>query len=169
MECSLADRLFIAVIGTRDAGKSTTWNTLFGHEVRTGKEPRKLRLNDDGLSTEVFLISGSNEERGRYAAEVLSDVDCRIVLCSVQYTDDAFESTWNHIFQEGFAIYGQWLNPGHDGIGYFDRLGVSNILLQHDAVISIRDGRAGHERLQYRVEEIRQYVHGWAAARGLIF
>jgi hypothetical protein len=164
----LSDRSFVAVIGTRDAGKSTTWNTLFGHEVRTGKEPRRLWLNDDGLSTDVFLISGSNEERGRYAAEVLNDVDCRSVLCSVQYTEEAFGSARNHIFAEGFAVYAQWLNPGHGGIGYIDGLGLASILLEHDAVISIRDGRAGTDRLQYRVEEIRQYVYGWAAARGLV-
>jgi hypothetical protein len=137
--------------------------------VRTGKEPRKLSLHDDGLSAEVFLISGSNEERGRYAAEVLDNIDCRIVLCSVQYTYEAFESTWHHIFNEDFAIYAQWLNPGHDGVEHFDRLGLVNILLERAAVISIRDGRAGADRLQYRVEEIRQYVHGWAAARGLVF
>jgi hypothetical protein len=47
-------------------------------------------------------------------------------------------------------------------------LGLTNILLQHDAVVSIRDGRNGDDKLTYRVEEIRQYIHGWAAARGLV-
>ena len=100
----MADRLFVAVIGSRNSGKSTTWNTLFGHEVRTGKESRRLWLDDDGHTAEVFLISGSNEERKKYAAKVLADVDCR----------------------------------------------------------------AGTERLRYRVEEIRQFIHGWALARGLV-
>lgn len=124
----MADRLFVAVIGSRNSGKSTTWNSLFGHEVRTGKEPRRLWLDDDGHTAEVFLISGSNEERKKYATEVLADVDCRIILCSVQYVEEAFESTWNHIFAEGFAIYAQWLNPGHDGEEHWDRLGLVNIL-----------------------------------------
>ena len=164
----MADRLFVAVIGSRNAGKSTTWNHLFGREVRTGKEPRSLWLDKQGHSTEVFLISGSNEERKKYAAEVLEDIDCRIVLCSVQYVEDAFDTTWNHIFAETFAIYAQWLNPGHDDREQWDRLGLTNILLQHDALISIRDGRAGIDRLDFRVEEIRQFINGWASARGLV-
>jgi hypothetical protein len=164
----MADRLFVAVIGGRNAGKSTTWNHLFGHEVRTGKEPRRLWLDEEGHSTEVFLISGSNEERKKYAAEVLEDVDCRIVLCSVQYVEEAFDSTWNHIIAEKFAIYAQWLNPGHDDKEQWDRLGLTNILLQHNALISIRDGRAGTDRLNFRVEEIRQFIDGWASARGLV-
>ena len=163
----MIDRLFVAVIGNRNSGKSTTWNTLFGREVRTGKEPRILELGGDGRTTEVFLVSGSNEEKHRYAADVLENVECRIVLCSVQYVEEAFESTWNHIFSEGFAIYAQWLNPGHDNAENWDRLGLTNILLQHDAVLSIRDGRSGADRLTHRVEEIRQYVNGWASARGL--
>ena len=34
--------------------------------------------------TDVFVVSGSNEEKKRYAQKVLENVDCRIVLCSVQ-------------------------------------------------------------------------------------
>jgi hypothetical protein len=164
----MADRLFVAVIGGRRAGKSTTWNALFGHTVRTSGEPRRLDLNA-GLSAEVFLISGSNEERHQYAADVLANVECRIILCSVQYIEGAFENTWSHVFDEGFQIYAQWLNPGHDGAEQWDGLGLVNILLQHDALVSIRDGREGAFRLSYRVEEIRQYIHGWASARGLTF
>jgi hypothetical protein len=163
----MEDRLFVAVIGDGKSGKSKTWNTLFGKTVKTGKDSRPLELGE-GLSTEVFLISGSNEERHQYAADVLKDVNCRIVLCSVQYIEGAFESTWNHIFQEGFAIYAQWLNPGHNDQECWDRLGLVNILLHHDAVVSIRDGRDGKARLTHRVEEIRQYIHGWASARGLV-
>jgi hypothetical protein len=163
----MAERLFVAVVGSRNAGKSTTWHTLFGHRVKTGKEPRKLDLGK-GQTTDVFLISGSNEERGLYADDVLKDVDCRIVLCSVQYIKAAFESTWNHVFDAGFSIYAQWLNPGHDETDWFDGLGLTNILLSYGGIISIRDGREGQGRLHYRVEEIRQYIHGWAAARNLV-
>ena len=164
----MGDRLFVAVIGSRNSGKSTTWNRLFGHEVRTGKEPRKLWLDDEGHATEVFLISGSNEERKKYAEAVLEDVDCRIILCSVQYVEEAFESTWDYIFSEGFMIYAQWLNPGHSGEEQWDGLGLVNRLLQHDAVVSLRDGRAGTDKLRYRVEELRDFIHGWASARGLV-
>ena len=49
---------------------------------------------------DVFVISGSNEEKDRYAQRVLDNVDCRIVLCSVQYVEEAFERTWDYVFSE---------------------------------------------------------------------
>jgi hypothetical protein len=185
------DRLFVAVIGERNAGKSTTWNELFGRTVNTGKNARSLnayaantvdvrlisgsneekrRNLADVLANEldVFVISGSNEEKKRYAQEVLENVDCRIVLCSVQYVEEAFERTWDYIFSEGFSIYAQWLNPGHHGSETWDRLGLVNRLLANNAVVSIRDGRDDDQKLPARVEEIRQYIHGWAAPRGLL-
>ena len=162
----MSDRLFVAVIGSRNSGKSTTWNTLFDRNVRTGSKPHRLNLGG-GRSTEVFLVSGSFEERDLYAGEVLDDTDCRIVLCSVQYTEEA-NSTWEYVFSKKFQIYAQWLNPGHDGNEHWDRLGLVNILMQHDALFSIRNGRAGAQNLRYRVEEIRQFIDGWATARGLV-
>jgi hypothetical protein len=33
---------------------------------------------------------------------------------------------------------------------------------------SIRDGRAGENRLNFRVEEIRQFIDGWASSRGFV-
>lgn len=163
----MQDRLFVAVIGERNAGKSTTWNTLFEHKVKTGKRPRVLGLGE-GLWTEVFLISGSNEEKRRYAADLLRDVNCRIVLCSVQYVEQAFERTWNHVFDEGFQIYAQWLNPGYRGEQGFDRLGLVDRLLAHNSVLSVRDGRAKGKGLDERVAEFRQFIHGWAHPRGLV-
>ncbi|ACO33007.1 MULTISPECIES: GTPase [Acidobacterium] len=186
------DRLFVAVIGERNAGKSTTWNTLFGRTVNTGKKPRMLDISSAGAveirlisgsneerdrnladvlaprSLEVFVISGSNEEKKRYAQKVLENVECRIVLCSVQYVEEAFERTWDYIFSEGFSIYAQWLNPGHNGRETWDQLGLVDRLLANGAVVSIRDGRKSDAILHSRVEEIRQYVHGWASPRGLI-
>jgi hypothetical protein len=185
------DRFFVAVIGERNAGKSTTWNTLFGRTVNTGKKARSLEVlaanavdvrlvsgsNEekhrnlaDVLANEldVFVISGSNEEKKRYAQKVLEDVDCRIVLCSVQYVEESFERTWDYVFSEGFSIYAQWLNPGHHGNETLDRLGLVNRLLANNAVVSVRDGREDDVRLCGRVEEIRQYIHGWAAPRGLL-
>jgi ribosome biogenesis GTPase A len=40
----MTDRLFVGVLGNRNSGKSTTWNTLFGATVRTGQYPRILTL-----------------------------------------------------------------------------------------------------------------------------
>jgi hypothetical protein len=189
---NMTDRLFVAVIGERNAGKSTTWNTLFGGTVKTGKRARSLSVfaadsvdvrlirgsNEEKhrnlaevlslAELDVFVISGSNEEKKRYAQNVLENVDCRIVLCSVQYVEEAFERTWDYAFSEGFSIYAQWLNPGHHGRETWDRLGLVNRLLAHNAVVSLRDGREDDTKLHARVEEIRQYIHGWAAARGLV-
>lgn len=186
------DRLFVAVIGERNAGKSTTWNTLFGRTVNTGKRARSLNIfaanavdvrlisgsNEEkhrnltevlnSAELDVFVISGSNEEKKRYAQKVLENVDCRIVLCSVQYVEGAFERTWDYVFSEGFSVYAQWLNPGHQGKETWDKLGLINRLLANNAVVSIRDGREDDARLRARVEEIRQYIHGWAAPRGLL-
>lgn len=188
----MKDRLFVGVIGERNAGKSTTWNTLFGRTVNTGKKARSLNVfaadsvdvrlisgsNEEkhrdlskvlgSAELDVFVISGSNEEKKRYAQEVLENVDCRIVLCSVQYVEEAFERTWDYVFSEGFSIYAQWLNPGHHGGETWDRLGLINRLLDNNAVVSKRDGREDDTRLRARVEEIRQHVHGWAAPRGLL-
>lgn len=188
----MADRLFVAVIGERNAGKSTTWNTLFGRTVNTGKKARSLNVfavdsvdvrlingsNEEkrrnlsevlaDTELDVFIISGSNEEKKRYAQKVLENIECRIVLCSVQYGEEAFERTWGYVFSEGFSIYAQWLNPGHHGGEAWDRLGLVNRLLAKNAVVSIRDGREEGARLHARVEEIRQYIHGWAAPRGLL-
>jgi hypothetical protein len=62
----MAKRLFVAVLGLPRSGKSTTWNQLFGRRVSTGALSRKLRLSASEC-VEVFLISGSNEERDTYA------------------------------------------------------------------------------------------------------
>jgi len=183
------DRLFVAVVGARNSGKSTTWNTLFAKQVNTGKKPRRLDLlppdhtpvllvdetsrdeQSGNLSSvtrpylDVFLISGSNEEKKRYAQEVLENVNCRIILCSVQYIGEAFERTWSFVFEQHFHIYVQWLNPGYGADESYDHLGLANRLLGNRAVVSIRDGR---KNLSERTEEIRQFIHGWAAARGLV-
>src|SRR5690349_17064477 len=97
------ERLFVSVLGNRNSGKSTTWNHLFGRTVRTGQSPRDLKLTA-GICCEVFLISGSPEERGLYAGDVLADQDCRIVLCSVQYLQEA-RATFEFAEKAGFDRY----------------------------------------------------------------
>ena len=99
------DRLFIGVLGHRKAGKSTTWNTLFRRTVKTGKAPRPLRLNG-GACVDVFLVSGSHEERNLYAGDVLANQDCRIILCSMQYIE-AVRQTLEYVVDEGFDFHVQ--------------------------------------------------------------
>jgi len=162
---AMSDRLFVAVMGNRNSGKSTTWNTLFGATVRTGKYPRSLALYG-GECCEVFLVSGSPEERGEYAGDILEDTACQIVLCSVQYTDSV-QATFSYVTEAGFDLYVQWLNPGFSDSGEsFDRLGLVPQLLAKRATLSIRNGKAN---LHSRTEELRQFVFGWAKARNLTF
>lgn len=161
----MVDRLFISVVGNRDSGKSTTWNTLFGGTVRTGKYARNLELYD-GECCEVFLVSGSPEERGEYAGDILANTDCKIVLCSAQYTDSV-RKTFDFATESGFDLFVQWLNPGFSDAGEnFDQLGLMSQLLAQGATCSIRDGKRGPTA---RTEELRQAIFGWAKARNLTF
>jgi len=161
----MTERLFVGVLGHQNSGKSTTWNTLFGATVRTGQYARTLTLYG-GECVEVFLISGSPEERQLYAGDILKNQDCRIVLCSVQYTE-AVRKTLDYVVEEGFDLFVQWLNPGRSDSGEnYDRLGLMPWLLGHNATVSMRDGKIPPFR---RTEEIRQFIHGWAKARWLTF
>lgn len=160
------DRLFVSVLGNRNSGKSTTWNTLFGGNVRTGQQTRQLPLYG-GECVDVFLISGSFEERKKYAGDLLDNQDCRIILCSTQYKE-AHETSLAYAVEKGFQIYAQWLNPGYNDPATmaFDSNGLSQWLLAREATVAIRDGQVPQTD---RVEEIRQFVFGWAKARNLTY
>lgn len=162
----MADRLFVAVLGHRRSGKSTTWNALFGHKVNTGTHSRMLQLRQ-GECVEVFLISGSNEERAQYAGDILKDQRARIVLCSVQYVEAA-ANTIDYITDQNFWVYAQWLNPGYKDVDqqYSDYLGIANRLTYNNGgLVAVRDGK---RRLNQRVREIKEFIYGWAQYRRLI-
>ena len=157
------DRLFVAVLGNRKAGKSTTWYELFGKRVRTGRRVHKLELRP-GEFVDVFLISGSPEERKKYAGTILKGQRCRIVLCAIQYAPEV-EKTLHYVFDQDFWIFVQWLNPGYNDAGEtWARLGLVNQILAHYGVVSIRSGK----HVKGRAQEIREFIYGWAAFRGLI-
>jgi len=61
--------LAVTTLGHRNAGKSSTWNTLFRSTVRTGKYERRLYLNKAQF-VPVFLVSGSPEERDEYVGDL---------------------------------------------------------------------------------------------------
>ncbi len=160
----MVDRLFVGVLGHRRSGKSHTWNTLFGTTVKTGGSSRLLELRSNEC-VEVFLVSGSPEERNLYAGDILKNKKARIVLCSMQYVEHVAD-TINYAIGEGFWIYIQWLNPGHDDpTAYPDYLGVGNRLLFSGATITVR---SGHDNARSRVNELRELIYGWAAFRRLI-
>ena len=76
--------LVVSVLGNQNAGKTHTWKTLFGRDVRTGIYPRELEVAP-GLCVTVFLVSGSAEERRTNIETILRAQTPDIVLCSVQY------------------------------------------------------------------------------------
>jgi hypothetical protein len=160
----MRDRLFVAVLGHRQSGKSHTWNTLFGQTVRTGQNSRMLELRPHEC-VEVFLISGSNEERETYAGDILKNNTARIVLCSMQYVEHVTD-TINYVSSEGFWTHVQWLNPGYsDDAAYPDYLGLGNRLLFEGASIAVRSGKGAAAD---RVQELREAIYGWASFRHLI-
>jgi hypothetical protein len=159
----MTDRLFVGVLGHRNAGKSRTWNELFGKTVKTGGTSRMLELRT-GECVEVFLISGSNEERNSYAGDVLKNQRARIVLCSMQYVEHVSD-TLTYIFDEDFWVYVQWLNPGYrDKSEYPDYLGIGNRLLFNGATVAVRSGK----KVTSRVKELREVIYGWASFRDLV-
>jgi len=160
----VSDRLLVAIIGSSDSGKSTTWNRLFDAKVNTGEYPRRLYFNG-AQWVDLFLISGSPEEREIEFGDFLPDKVPHIVLCSAQYRDDVIE-TFDYFFSKGYEVFVQWLNPGHaDSSTCEDRLNLRNYLLDKGATIQVRDGRADPVS---RVKEIRQFILGWAKYRDLI-
>lgn len=160
----MSDRLLVAVLGTRNSGKSTTWNHLFDGTVRTGKYQRWLYLNA-AQSVEVFVVSGSPEEREKEVGSVLPEPLPRIVLCSVQYREDATE-TFRYFFRHGYDGFVQWLNPGYsDGERYEDTFGLRDFLLSHSATLQERNGQSDPT---HRVKDVRQFILGWGTYRDLV-
>ena len=160
----MKSRLLIGLLGNRDSGKSHTWNELFGRTVRRGVYPRQLALFP-GECVEVFLVSGSFEERREYAGDILSSQDCPIILCSLQYTEEVHR-TLNYFADQDFHLYIQWLNPGyHDAEQMGDRLDIVKRILQQASTFALRDGQADASD---RVREIREFIYGWAKSRDLI-
>jgi hypothetical protein len=160
----MPDRLLIAILGNRNSGKSTTWNRLFGGTVKTGKYERPLYLNRS-QSVEVFLVSGSPEEREIEVGEILREPLPQIVICSTQYREDVTE-TFDYFFVKGYEVFVQWLNPGYsDSESYEDDLTLRELLLKKGATLQVRDGHADPAP---RIKEIRQFILGWATHRDLV-
>lgn len=158
-------RTLVGVLGNRNSGKSYTWNRLFGRAVRRGTKPHWLELRPSEW-VKVFLVSGSFEERKEYAGDVLKNQECRIVLCSMQYVEGVQE-TLGYLIEKGFFLYVQWLNPGYRDyyVASFDPLGLVNRILANSSVLSIRTGKGDASR---RVQDLREFIYGWARYRDLI-
>ncbi len=157
--------LLISVLGNSSSGKSHTWNTLFKANVQTGKYNRQLYLNDQEY-VDIFLVSGSPEEREKYVGDIITEPDPNIVLCSVQYGENTKE-TYEYFIENEYFLFVHWLNPGYSDQNnpYFDNCGLIDWLLSKQSIVGIRSGQIDPSD---RVREIKEYIYGWAQSRNLI-
>lgn len=160
----MKDRLLVVVMGNRNSGKSTTWTTLFERSVKTGKESRFLYLNKAQWVEDVFLVNGSPQERHIPVEEMMPKELPTIVLCSIQYNENA-KDTFTFFLKNGYDVVVQWLNPGFSESEYTDDLALIEWLLKKGAIVFRRSGR---ESADSRVAELRQQILGWAKFRDLV-
>lgn len=156
--------LAVTTLGHRNAGKSSTWNTLFRSTVRTGKYERRLYLNKAQF-VPVFLVSGSPEERDEYVGDLLTVEKPSIILCSTQYIESV-RQTYDFFFSSGYDVHVQWLNPGYsDQNIYEDHLALLPYLLRKGATVQMRSGQ---EDPRSRCQDIVRTILGWATYNGLL-
>lgn len=156
-------KLAVIVLGNRDSGKSYTWNSLFNRKVRSGY--KWLNIFDEHC-IELFLISGSPQERGKTIEEILKGDKPDILLSSIQYCFESFNS-FDYLINSDYKIYCYWLNPGYEDKCdlKFDNHGVINFLLSKNATITITDANS---LVQPRIEEIKRVILSWALSKGMI-
>lgn len=160
----MKDKVAVSVLGNRNSGKSHTWNMLFGQTVKTGSNIRRLYFNDSEY-IEVFLVSGSAEERHLYVGDIIGQQQPRIILCSMQYLSDVTQ-TIDYFLQHGYSLYTHWLNPGYsDPARQQDTLELIALLLDRGAVVAIRDAT---NNASMRVQEMKDFLYGWAKSRNLL-
>lgn len=172
----MTERLLVGVVGHSNAGKSSTWEDLFGANVKTssyGNERRLYLPKNKQEWVNVFLINGSPGERGKDVEEILNPKGLinfenpRIVLCSMQYPDDAVGKTIQYFIEHKYDLFIHWLNPGYNDLTKYndDFEFIPHILEQHNSLLGIRDGKVDRTS---RVNEIQDFIRGWASARGLL-
>jgi hypothetical protein len=84
----------------------------------------------------------------------------------MQYTAEV-RLTLDYFSGNGFSSFVHWLNPGYsDQRRIADELGlIDEMLNAHRSTVGIRDGR---QNADYRVQEMREFIYGWALYRDLI-
>ncbi len=167
------NNLLISVLGNSNSGKSYTWRTLFGNSVRRGGKTRPLPVCNKKKCVDVFLINGSPQETGKFVSQMMPKSNPRIVLCSIQYEEKAnnvedAKKTYQYFIDNDYFLFVHWLNSGREDQNekpHFDERGLVDWLLSKQSIVGIRSGKSDpHDR----VEEIREYIYGWACPRNLI-
>ena len=151
-------KLLVGILGNEGSGKSLTWSTLFGRNVHTGKNIRKLEIHDAKIP--VFLINESALERKTKLEYILPDIDPNIVLSSFLYHKDVVKN-FEFFHKRNYDIYIHWLNPGYNDPNQkalFYNEGIINTLLSLGAIVSVKNGK---ESPLYRTTEIKNYIYSW--------
>jgi hypothetical protein len=170
----MINKLVIVALGDRNSGKSTTWYSLFNlftteenrKIVRTRKRERELYLSKTEY-TSVYLINGSPQERKTPVSKILQDKTPNIVLCSIQYVEEAKE-TIDYFIEHEYCFFVHWLNPGfHQTNGVEDFLGLKSYILKDNrSQFFIKSGKK--EDLEHRTTEIKNFLYKWADDQKLL-
>lgn len=160
------DKLIVGILGPKNSGKTYTWNSLFGRTVKTGKNLRKLFLNKKEY-VDVFLVNGAPAERHKYVGDIITVDEPKIILCSLQYTKEVLE-TIDYFITNGYYLYIHWLNPGYNEAvepPLFYSIGVINRLLANNSIVGVRNAQVN---TQERIQELKDFIYGWAKSRNQI-
>jgi hypothetical protein len=161
------DKLMIGVLGGEKSGKTYTWNLLFNKKsVKTGRRTRHLYF-DEVSYIEVFLISRSAQKRKMDIESIMKEETPPIVLCSLQYARK-LSNTLKYFVDGGYMMYLHWLNPGFkepNDIPLFYDSDLVDYILSVPSLLGVRNGKY---KAEGRVNEIRDYLYGWAKSRNLI-
>jgi hypothetical protein len=160
------EKLIVGVLGAKNAGKTYTWNYLFARKVNTGKKLRKLYLNKEEY-VDVFLVNGAPGERHKYVGDIITVNEPKIILCSLQYTKEVLD-TIDYFISHDYFLYIHWLNPGFKEEvepPLFYSIGIINRLLANNSVVGVRNAKIN---IDTRIQELRDFIYGWAKSRGQI-
>ena len=179
------DNLVVVILGGRNSGKSHTWNTMFGRTVKTGTRLKQLNIGGNRVDIflvsgspeergiyigdiviNIFLVSGSSEERGLYVDKLITVKNPRIVLCSIQDIPAA-EQTFKYFSDRGYFMLIHWLNPGYKESKKTDEVvkQLLNKLPQYNYTLVEKDGKSVPKE---RVEEMKYFIYSWAKRKSLI-
>jgi len=83
----------------------------------------------------------------------------------MQYTQKVIK-TIRWFADNDYFFFIHWLNPGYgDKDREEDHLNILKIIMEYDSLVGIRNGKINAEE---RVQEMRDFIYGWAKSRGLI-
>lgn len=172
------NNLVVIVLGGRNSGKTQTWKTMFGRKVKTGTKLRELKLSGKRVDVflisgspeerkmeivdiivKLFLVSGSSEERNLYIDKIITVKNPRIVLCSVQDIPEA-RRTFRYFADRGYFNYIHWLNPGYRQDIKSDKIvsGLLECLPKNSFIFYEKDGNKNPAE---RVNEMKDFIYSW--------